>query len=209
MPTDTAHARSDWRGGDVQHAFVMTFLFRSGSVASKLRLVADLTRQHATNLCTFVALYKSLLLLLRKVHGDKERSADAFAAGVVGGFAVFGRDTSVNNQIVLYLLSRIAVGAAKLARERVAEHVPTPPPGRTFPLVAALTWGVVMWLFRHERHTLQGSLQASMQYLYNVRCGALAARPRAHAGRSPRAVGRRCAAALAHQSARRSPFAGL
>ena len=27
--------------------------------------------------------------------------------------------------------------------------------------------GIVMWLFRKERDTLQGSLQASMQYLYN------------------------------------------
>ena len=36
-----------------------------------------------------------------------------------------------------------------------------------FPIFAASIWGCVMWLFRHERDTLQPSLQASMQYLYN------------------------------------------
>ena len=40
-------------------------------------------------------------------------------------------------------------------------------PPQTYPVFAALVWAVVMWLFRHERRSLQPSLQASMQYLYN------------------------------------------
>jgi peroxisomal membrane protein 4 len=36
-----------------------------------------------------------------------------------------------------------------------------------FPVFASVVWATVMWLFRHERTTLQPSLQASMQYLYN------------------------------------------
>jgi peroxisomal membrane protein 4 len=36
-----------------------------------------------------------------------------------------------------------------------------------FSVFAALVWGCVMYLFRQERDTLQSSLQASMQYLYN------------------------------------------
>ena len=36
-----------------------------------------------------------------------------------------------------------------------------------FPVFASMVWATVMWLFRHERQTLQPSLQASMQYLYN------------------------------------------
>jgi peroxisomal membrane protein 4 len=41
------------------------------------------------------------------------------------------------------------------------------PPEKTFPYFAAVVWGIVMWLFRHERETLQMSLQSSMHYLYN------------------------------------------
>lgn len=40
-------------------------------------------------------------------------------------------------------------------------------PEQTYPIFAALVWGIVMWLFRYERNTLQPSLQASMKYLYN------------------------------------------
>lgn len=36
-----------------------------------------------------------------------------------------------------------------------------------FPLGAAIVWGCVMWLFRHERDVLQPSLKSSMQYLYD------------------------------------------
>ncbi|CAG8455580.1 11075_t:CDS:2 [Diversispora eburnea] len=39
-------------------------------------------------------------------------------------------------------------------------------PKHTFSIFAAVVWGIVMWLFRHERDTLQPSLQSSMQYLY-------------------------------------------
>ena len=38
---------------------------------------------------------------------------------------------------------------------------------KVFPVFAATVWAIVMWLFRHERDSLQSSLQASMQYLYN------------------------------------------
>jgi peroxisomal membrane protein 4 len=62
------------------------------------------------------------------------------------------------------------VGLAKY----MANHkfLPSPPfPDKdsktVYPVFAAVVWGVVMWLFRHERGTLQSSLQASMQYLYN------------------------------------------
>lgn len=40
-------------------------------------------------------------------------------------------------------------------------------PDRTYSIFAAIVWGIVMWLFKYERKTLQPSLQASMQYLYN------------------------------------------
>ena len=40
-------------------------------------------------------------------------------------------------------------------------------PPHSFTIMATVTWGIVMWLFRHDKDTLQGSLAASMEYLYN------------------------------------------
>ena len=64
---------------------------------------------------------------------------------------------------MLYLFSRILIGLAAMAAEKQAIQAPA----QTYPVFAALVWGIVMWLFRHERKSLQPSLQASMQYLYN------------------------------------------
>merc|ERR1712130_869210 len=41
------------------HALVMIFLFRSGTVQEKIKLIYKATRQHATNLAKFALLYKS------------------------------------------------------------------------------------------------------------------------------------------------------
>ncbi|TPX64547.1 hypothetical protein SpCBS45565_g05788 [Spizellomyces sp. 'palustris'] len=144
------------------HALVMTFLFRTGSFEDKARFILKATFQHSRNLAFFVTIYKTLMALQRNITG-KEHNWDAFVAGVIGGYIVFGKNNNVNNQIVLYLFSRILIGLAKLAVKTnvVAE------PKHTFSVFAALVWGIVMWLFRHNRDTLQNSLQASMQYLYN------------------------------------------
>lgn len=72
-------------------------------------------------------------------------------------------------KIILYLLARVLSGLAVLVYEKfnlkeqpllqtAAEH--------SFRLKAMLCWGLVMWLFQEHRHTLQLSLQSSMQYLY-------------------------------------------
>jgi hypothetical protein len=170
----------------------------------------------------FVTIYKTLMVIQRRLRG-KESSLDAFVAGVIGGWIVFGKNDNINmqvrpkigcfaadcpdrheniyqdfssfffsfledrkadgfpffvfspwplcldflpppsTQIVLYLFSRISMGLAQLAVKK--GMIPNPP--NSFPVFAAVVWGIVMWLFRHERDTLQGSLQASMQYLYN------------------------------------------
>ncbi|KAL7752532.1 hypothetical protein RI367_002066 [Sorochytrium milnesiophthora] len=145
------------------HALVMTFLFRTGSLRSKIDAILTATKQHSWNLSRFVLIYKSLLLLFRKLQ-HKESKSDAFIAGCIGGYLIFGANNNINQQIVLYLFSRIMIGTAKLAVEKGMVPTPVYDP---FPYFAAVVWGVVMWLFRHHRDTLQLSLQASMQYLYN------------------------------------------
>jgi peroxisomal membrane protein 4 len=65
----------------------------------------------------------------------------------------------------LYLFSRILIGLSKLAWKSSTKEIDAP--DATYTVFAAAVWGIVMWLFRNERNTLQPSLQASMQYLYN------------------------------------------
>lgn len=67
-------------------------------------------------------------------------------------------------QINMYLLSRILFGLSRLAVEKGFIPQPKHDP---FPLFATLVWGIVLWLFEYHPHTLQPSLQSSMDYLYH------------------------------------------
>ena len=107
-------------------------------------------------------IYKTLLLLLNRAKG-REDAIDPFLAGVVGGYVVFGQDNPINQQIILYLFSRISMGLAHLAVEKKLIVAPN----GSFSAFAAITWGIVMWLHRKHQKVLQGSLRASMQFLYN------------------------------------------
>ncbi|VDL78743.1 unnamed protein product [Nippostrongylus brasiliensis] len=144
------------------HALVMVFLFGEGTFVEKLLTILRLTRMHATNLAKFVFSYKFLQGLLQKLEG-RPQEWHSFAAAMVMGYFVFGDNNAVNMQINLYLLSRIVVGMAKLAVENDVVPQPNFP---VFPAFAAIVWGVVLWLFEHHRHVLQGSLVKSMTYLY-------------------------------------------
>jgi len=74
------------------------------SFREKIRLVLKATRQHARNLAYFATIYKSSMLLIRylnPMNGGKEGPYDTFFAGLIGGYAVFGRGRqgSVNKQV--------------------------------------------------------------------------------------------------------------
>ena len=156
----------------------MVFLFRSGTVREKLRIVLKSTRQHARNLATFAVIYKSIMLVLKQSPDPispasvvgKEGSYDAFLAGLIGGYAVFGRghQSSVNQQIVIYVFARVVLALAKLSvseggvipnqlRKRVARNA--------WPVFGALSWGMVMWLFRWHPEAVQPSMRSSMNYM--------------------------------------------
>ncbi|PJF18614.1 hypothetical protein PSACC_01576 [Paramicrosporidium saccamoebae] len=141
-----------------------------GPFWEKLGVVCDLTKTHAWNLARFVAIYKGVLVFLRRaLRGESEWHS--FLAGCIGGGLIFSAD----NSIVLYLLSRVLTGLVKLGYERITTPNPHQlsyggtkiPSQHGFAIEATLVWGFVMYLFRHHRHTLQSSLQSSMQYLYN------------------------------------------
>ncbi|EHY53907.1 hypothetical protein HRR83_004549 [Exophiala dermatitidis] len=169
------------------HALVMVFLFRKGSFREKIRLVLKATKQHARNLATFAAIYKTAMLVLRllnPVHPGKEGPYDTFFAGLLGGYAVFGRAKpgSVNQQIVIYVFARVILALARLSIEppSMTSSTPTPtlwtqrlPPStrekirqNAWPVFASLSWAMVMYIFRWQPESIQSSLRSSMKYIY-------------------------------------------
>jgi len=170
------------------HALVMIFLFRSGTLREKARLVFNATRQHASNLARFAFLYKGSMIALRKTNGGKEMGAHHFLAGLFGGHWVFGQSSnSVNQQIVIYIFARVMLALAKLAvqppgdNSLVGSHYGghggrgifklTPEQVAflqkySWPAFASLSWASVMWLFESYPETLQNSLRSSMYYIY-------------------------------------------
>jgi peroxisomal membrane protein 4 len=94
-------------------------------------------------------------------------------AGAVGGYFVWGNYSSINNQILLYISSRVCVGLFKLWTEKktdkgineIQESI-TPQRFDWYPYMSAVVWGTVMYLFEEFPHVLQPSLKASMEEIY-------------------------------------------
>ncbi|XP_071122027.1 peroxisomal membrane protein 4-like [Mytilus edulis] len=145
------------------HSLVMAFLFKRESPKDMARGILEATFTHSKNLAMFVFLYKSLTSLMSWLQSEKVEF-HSFMAAFVGGYLVFGRYNKVNEQINLYLLSRILYGLAKLGVQK--GYIPKPKHD-TFPFFAAIVWGVVLWMFEYHKDTLQPSLKSSMTYLYH------------------------------------------
>ncbi|TDL28837.1 peroxisomal membrane protein 4 [Rickenella mellea] len=152
------------------HALLMSILFGRGDVMARARQIVRLTTQHALNLAKFVSLYKIILLLQKKFNDGKERSSDTFIAGLLGGYIVFGDRSAVNEQIVLYVCSRVVASfiprASSPPLSPGSPTKPLPPDARNFSIFAALSWGAVMWLFKNRGETIQPGMFSSMKYLY-------------------------------------------
>jgi len=120
--------------------------------------------------------YKALLLIQKKLNSGKERNIDTFIAGLIGGYIVFGDRNAVNEQIVLYVISRVLASLLPRANQvysvssgsaRSTSTVqPIPPDSRYFSIFAAFSWGAVMYLFRNRGETIQPGMFNSMVYLY-------------------------------------------
>ncbi|XHG02567.1 hypothetical protein AWENTII_005914 [Aspergillus wentii] len=156
----------------------MIFLFRSGTFREKAKLVLSATRQHARNLATFALIYKSSMIVLRNVNPagvGKEGRYDSFFAGLLGGYAVFGRHfNGVSQQIVIYIFARVMLALAKIAVAPNTHPLSSliTPEARTklydnaWPAFASLSWALVMYIFRWYPETLASSLRSSMVYIY-------------------------------------------
>ena len=94
--------------------------------------------------------------------GHPERIHHAFIAGGVGGYFVWGRYNSLNQQILLYLTSRVLVGLWKRMRQQSSSDTRN----SNFSFLAALTWAFVMALFEESPDVLHPSLKKSMDEIY-------------------------------------------
>ena len=105
-------------------------------------------------------------------------------AGLLGAYVVFGRgaQSSVNQQISIYVFARVALALAKLAVQPAASAnaVATVSPAvrdnltrAAWPVFASVSWAFVMYLFRWHPDMLQPSLRSSMKYMCVVRERAL------------------------------------
>lgn len=110
--------------------------------------------------------------------GRPERLHHAFIAGAVGGYLIWGQYTSVNYQIVLYLVSRVLVAAVKRLVVVRREATTGESSNRStwlsriihsnvsYRLVATAVWGIVMIIFEESPELLHPSLKASMDEIY-------------------------------------------
>jgi len=152
------------------HALIMAILFGRGDWNTRTRTIFRATKTHAVNLMNYVAMYKALLLVQKKANGGKERSFDTFFAGLVAGYTIFGDRSAVNEQVVLYICSRVI--ASFIPRATTKPQSPTgvvkpiPPDSRYFSIFSAIVWGSVMWLYEHKGESIQPGMFNSMTYLY-------------------------------------------
>jgi peroxisomal membrane protein 4 len=103
--------------------------------------------------------------------GHPDRAYHSFVAGWIGGYCVWGDYSSINNQVLLYLISRIQVGLIKKVWEALHGTPHSHPESALqhpylYPMIAASAWGVVMALFEESPHVLHPSLRSSMDEIY-------------------------------------------
>jgi peroxisomal membrane protein 4 len=110
--------------------------------------------------------------------GHPERPYHSLIAGACGGYVVWGRYSSVNQQIVLYLTSRVLVSVVKRSWEQIhgiphhhSSSILQHP--KTYPLMAAIVWGLVMVMFEESPQLLHPSLKASMDEIYRYQFSSL------------------------------------
>ena len=75
----------------------------------------------------------------------------------------------MNQQIVTYIFARVVLALAKLSVAKggvVPRAVRDKATLNAWPVFAALSWGMVMWLFRWHPDNIQPSMRSSMKYMY-------------------------------------------
>uniref|UniRef100_A0A7S0HPF9 Peroxisomal membrane protein 4 n=1 Tax=Hanusia phi TaxID=3032 RepID=A0A7S0HPF9_9CRYP len=156
----------------------MHLIFKSQSpMKENFIAILKMSFVHARNLGAFVFIYKGLLSAARLLYqalglhvatppGAAARGWHALLAGWIGAQFVWANFSSVNEQICLYLLSRIILGLFKLMAKRGIYPLNKFNYQQVYPFLASAIWAIVMWIYEVEPKMLQPSLEASMRYLY-------------------------------------------
>ena len=77
--------------------------------------------EHGLNLGLFVLAYKTSYKLLNNLI--RPSSFNHFISGLLFGTLIFGKKTGVNNQIVLYLFSRVIIGLGTVLYKVIAQKI--------------------------------------------------------------------------------------
>lgn len=150
-------------GGKVRlmHSIVMMILFGKGSLTDRVKRILSLTKEHALRIGTFVGVYKTIVILLKRLRGGGN-PFHAFIAGGIGAYIInMDGESSINQQITFYVLARVIIGSFKILQDR--EVLPKFNVNRMLSLVG---WGTVMAMFHFDKSTLPYSMQTSMNQLY-------------------------------------------
>lgn len=125
----------------------------------------------------FVGVYKGIIALGRLFHhvsgyplpsrGLPASPIHSLLAGAVGGYLVWANYTSVNYQIVMYLLSRILIGGIKILSAQDIEPFSKYEFKKVYPWLATVVWAIVLWMFEFHPKALHPSLESSMDFLYH------------------------------------------
>jgi peroxisomal membrane protein 4 len=150
-------------GGQIRfiHGLVMLILFRKGGWIEGIKNVLKNTWEHARNLGTYVCLEKFCTNLCEKLTGKKKRYL-IFICCFFCGLIAFRDNTPVNNQVTLYLISRILVGGIGNLAKKYNFKVDF----ETHNYLAAICWGVIMMLYEKVPMAIQPTLKSSMDFLY-------------------------------------------
>jgi peroxisomal membrane protein 4 len=148
-------------GGKVRliHSLVMTILFKDGPISEKIKSIIKLTMEHAINLGLFVMIYKSTVCIIKRLFNTRNKFIN-FIAGIVGSYFMWTKNSSVNMQIMLYLLSRDILALSNMIAGKYFPKLPG------FKITSMIVWGVVMFLFEYNPKALQSSLESSMNFIY-------------------------------------------
>jgi len=142
------------------HSLVNNILFGKGEYKERIISILSLTWEHARNLGLFVLIYKTTVCLLKNIFKSKSKLINFFG-GLFGSYFVWSEKTAVNQQIMLYLLSRNILPLAKIIWSKYFSGV------NGFAISSVIVWGVIMFLFEVIPGELQPSLTSSMNFIYN------------------------------------------
>jgi peroxisomal membrane protein 4 len=159
------------------HALATVMMFGQGNLLSRLMVVLQLTRQHSKMLALYAFAYKAIMVLLRNSFSEgKELGFYSAIAGGVAGCFVFGSRNPINEQLVMYAVSRglatvVIPKVKKIIKSAQQSQVKISPfstqdPNLNFRIFATVSWAFAMYLYTQQRNRMGSSLVGTMDYLY-------------------------------------------